>query len=121
MSESIQELRLDTPGFSPKKIINSTLANGFQVKEQQNISDFNTSPEKILKKQNGTAGSHLNNNNVKTTKNRNTNTVSNGIGSISEEGKYYLSIQLNRLTFLQFQLHVVQLQQIANILNFNSI
>ena len=60
------------------------------MKEQQNIFDFRSSPEKSQKKQNGINGSHLNNNNnVKTTKNRNNNNVivSNGIGSISEEGR----------------------------------
>ena len=68
------------------------------MKEQQNIFDFSSSPEKTQKKQNGIKGSHLNNNNnnVRTTKNRNNKTVkvSNGIGSISEGGIFcFVSIK----------------------------
>ena len=44
MLDSVAEFRISTPGMSPKKIINSKVANGFNVKEQKEI--FKNSPEK---------------------------------------------------------------------------
>ena len=44
MSDSVQEFMISTPGLSPKKIINSNVANGFYVREQKEI--FQSSPLK---------------------------------------------------------------------------
>ena len=44
MLDSVKEFKISTPGMSPKKIINSTVANGFNVREQKDI--FPSSPVK---------------------------------------------------------------------------
>ena len=44
MLDSVKEFKISTPGMSPKKILNSTVANGFNVREQKDI--FPSSPVK---------------------------------------------------------------------------
>ena len=44
MLDSVKEFKISTPGMSPRKILNSKVANGFNVGEQKEI--FPSSPMK---------------------------------------------------------------------------
>ena len=77
MSDSVQEFMITTPGLSPKKIFNSSVANGFHVREQK--GDLPSSPLKRERK-------------ISSPKKRDRAPVTNGVHRVVRGGlKIYLN------------------------------